>query len=57
MGWLASLPGCILFSAITGGVALLNHRLMAENPPGFGKDERIEMLRKAGLQYNPEYLN
>jgi hypothetical protein len=36
MGWLASLPGCILFSAITGGVALLNHRLMAGNPPGFG---------------------
>jgi hypothetical protein len=29
------------FSFVTGGVALLNHRLMAGSPPGFG--ERWEL--------------
>ena len=33
-GWLASLRDAIIFRIVTGGVALLNHRLIAWNPSG-----------------------
>jgi len=32
--WLASLRDADVLHTLSGGVASLNHRLMAENPPG-----------------------